>query len=218
MTKRESAGRTDGGRGAAVSDPFDAIARLERRLAAARRRIAALEAHADTDMLTGILNRRGFVRELRRSLAYARRYGATAALVYFDVDELKPVNDRHGHAAGDAALRHVARALAALVRVSDVIGRLGGDEFAVLMWNVSAQDARAKATQIERAIAAVAVACRAGPVVVGASAGVTLCGGDDEVEAVLDRADQAMYARKRARRDAAASSGSMMAHRAAESG
>ena len=101
-----------------------------------RARIAELEARIDVDPLTETLNRRGFERELTRSLAYVKRYGASAALIYLDLDGFKPVNDRHGHAAGDAVLKAVAAALVRHVRASDVVARIGGDEFVVLLWNV----------------------------------------------------------------------------------
>ena len=89
------------------------VERLAAELEASRARIAELEARIDVDPLTETLNRRGFERELKRSLAYVKRYGASAALIYLDLDEFKPVNDRHGHAAGDAVLKAVAAALAA---------------------------------------------------------------------------------------------------------
>jgi diguanylate cyclase (GGDEF)-like protein len=129
------------------------VERLERELAAARSRMAALEARADVDPLTDVLNRRGFERELKRSLAYVKRYGPSAALLYLDLDGFKSVNDRHGHAAGDAALKAVAIVLNRHVRASDVVARLGGDEFAVLLWNIGEDDARKKALAIEAAIA-----------------------------------------------------------------
>ena len=84
------------------------LARLEGELAAARSRMLELEATADIDTVTGIFNRRGFDRELARSLAYVKRYGTRAALFYIDLDGFKPVNDRHGHAAGDAVLKAIA--------------------------------------------------------------------------------------------------------------
>jgi diguanylate cyclase (GGDEF)-like protein/PAS domain S-box-containing protein len=93
----------------------------------------ALEAAALRDELTGVHNRRGFLVEAERALAGAQRRGAGAILVYTDVDNLKPINDRHGHEAGDAALRFTADVLRATVREGDVLGRLGGDEFAMLL-------------------------------------------------------------------------------------
>src|SRR5437660_9578831 len=112
------------------------VERLELELAAARARMAELEARAEIDPLTDVLNRRGFQRELKRSLAYVKRYGPSAALLYLDLDAFKAINDRHGHAAGDAVLKAVAMVINRHVRASDVVARLGGDEFAVLLWNI----------------------------------------------------------------------------------
>jgi diguanylate cyclase (GGDEF)-like protein len=180
------------------------VERLAAELQASRERIANLEATLDIDPLTETLNRRGFERELKRSLAYVKRYGATAALIYLDLDDFKPVNDRHGHAAGDAVLKAVAAALSSRVRASDVVARIGGDEFAVLLWNISEQDARAKAAALEAAAYAAPVVWGRSTLAVGASAGVTSCGPTDAAGEVLTRADAAMYARKAERRRAAA--------------
>ena len=84
------------------------IERLQGELRAEHARVKELEASAETDPLTGIFNRRGFDRELKRSLAYVKRYWTRAALMYVDLDGFKPVNDSHGHAAGDAILTAVA--------------------------------------------------------------------------------------------------------------
>src|SRR5882672_2325592 len=145
------------------------VARLEAELAAIRARVAELETHAERDPLTAVLNRRGFERELKRASAYLGRYGGSAALVYLDLDGFKPVNDRHGHAAGDAILQAVAAALVGAVRASDSVGRLGGDEFAVLLWNLSAGAAHAKASLLEQAIAAASVMWQGMRLSVGAS-------------------------------------------------
>ncbi len=112
------------------------VERLAAQLEQSRARIVDLEAKVDIDPLTDLLNRRGFERELKRSVAYVKRYGTSAALLFLDLDGFKPVNDRHGHAAGDAVLKAVAAALVRHVRASDVVARLGGDEFVVLLWNV----------------------------------------------------------------------------------
>ena len=110
-------------------DPSGLLAEIERlkaELLEAKWQIAELEARADVDPLTDILNRRGFDRELLRSLAYVKRYGAPATLVLIDLDGFKAVNDSHGHATGDALLKAVARQLVSRVRASDIVARLGG--------------------------------------------------------------------------------------------
>lgn len=175
------------------------VERIAADLDASRKRIRELEARIDIDPLTETLNRRGFERELKRSLAYVKRYGASAALVYLDLDGFKPVNDRHGHAAGDAVLKAIAAALIRRVRASDVVARIGGDEFVVLLWNLSEADAAAKAAALEAAIYATPVRWGASTLVVGASAGVALIGPLDTPAEVLARADASMYARKAAR-------------------
>ena len=85
------------------------VERLKAKLIEAEWKIAELEARADVDPLLDILNRRGFERELARSIAYVKRHGTAAAMVYIDLDGFKAVNDKHGHAAGDALLKAVAR-------------------------------------------------------------------------------------------------------------
>ena len=179
------------------------VERLQAELAAAHAKLAELEARADVDPLLEILNRRGFERELHRSLAYVRRYGTPAALIYLDLDCFKPVNDRHGHAAGDRVLKAVASSLQRTVRGSDVVARLGGDEFGVLLWNVSESQAVAKARELELVIAATVVMQGNAPLSVGASAGVALLSSGDVPAEVISRADLAMYVRKRAGRVAA---------------
>ncbi len=176
------------------------VARLEAELAAMRARIAELEAHADSDPLTLVMNRRGFERELARAAAHVQRYGGNAALVYLDLDGFKPVNDRFGHAAGDAVLVAVAATLRAAVRASDIVGRIGGDEFAVLLWNLSPTDARKKSLVLERAIADLSVPWEGHRLAVGATAGIAEFLADRDIAGLLARADAAMYARKRGKK------------------
>jgi diguanylate cyclase (GGDEF)-like protein len=175
------------------------VERLEQELAAARAEMAALAARADVDPLTELINRRGFERELKRALAHAKRYGTTAALVYLDLDRFKPVNDGHGHAAGDAVLKAVAQVLTRHVRASDLVARLGGDEFAVLLWHISEADAQHKALELEAAVDRTTATHAGTSLAVGASAGAAPLLPLDQPADVLARADRAMYARKAVR-------------------
>ena len=178
------------------------IERLKAELAAARTQIAELEARADIDPLLDILNRRGFERELARSLAYVKRYGTDAVLLYIDLDDFKSINDNHGHAAGDELLKAVATTLASQVRASDLIARLGGDEFAVVLWNMSVTHAAAKARALEEIIAGATITRDACKLAVRASAGIAALSPLDTPAQAIDAADRAMYVRKREKRAA----------------
>jgi diguanylate cyclase (GGDEF)-like protein len=180
------------------------VDRLELELAAAHTRMAALEARAEIDALTDLVNRRGLERELKRALAYVKRYGTSAVLVYLDLDGFKSVNDRHGHAAGDAVLKAVAMVLTRQVRASDLVARLGGDEFVVLLWNLAEADAQPKARSLEAAVSRMTAAHGDATLSVGASAGNTMLWPLDTPATVLERADRAMYIRKTSRRSAIA--------------
>jgi diguanylate cyclase (GGDEF)-like protein len=185
---------------AGPDDAKPAIRRLRAQLARAQARIDELQASADTDFLLDIPNRRGFERELNRSIAFIRRYRAHGALIMLDVDRLKPINDTYGHAAGDQVLKAVVGALLDQVRSSDLIGRLGGDEFALLLWNLSETDARAKAALLEESIDRLSFVFRGHTVTAGVSAGVALLGPQTEARRALEEADRAMYVRKAQRR------------------
>jgi diguanylate cyclase (GGDEF)-like protein len=181
-------------------DAKPTIRRLRAELARAQARIGELQASADTDFLLDIPNRRGFERELRRSIAYIKRYSANGALIVLDVDRLKPVNDAFGHAAGDQVLKAIVAVLLRHIRASDVIGRLGGDEFALLLWNLSETDAHAKAAALEQAIDRLTFVFAGRTVTAGASAGVAILGPHAEAGRAMEEADSAMYQRKAQRR------------------
>ena len=184
----------------APNDAKPAIRRLRAQLAQAQARIDELQASADTDFLLEIPNRRGFERELNRSISYIQRYRASGALIVLDVDRLKPINDTFGHAAGDQVLKAIVGELLSHVRASDVIGRLGGDEFALLLWNLSETDARTKAAMLEQAIDRLTVSFRGRTITAGASAGIAILGPHAEAGKALEEADRAMYVRKAQRR------------------
>jgi diguanylate cyclase (GGDEF)-like protein len=173
---------------------------LRRQLDEAKGRIAFLERLADEDALMPIANRRAFVRELSRAMAFAQRYGAPASVVYFDLDGLKRINDDHGHAAGDAALQHVARVLVDSVRTSDFVGRLGGDEFGVILVQTDSETAAKKAQSLSDAIRERPLLWREKEIQLGASWGLHSFSGDENAADAIDAADKAMYDQKRDRR------------------
>jgi diguanylate cyclase (GGDEF)-like protein len=182
------------------NDGKPTVQRLRRDLAKALAEVDQLKASSETDFLLDILNRRGFERELSRSIAFIKRYQARGALLMVDVDRLKPVNDVFGHAAGDQVLKAVVKTLLSEVRASDVLGRLGGDEFALLLWNLSETDARAKAAALEQTIDSLSFDFDGRTANAGASIGVALLDSHSEMRVALEQADSAMYVRKAQRR------------------
>jgi diguanylate cyclase (GGDEF)-like protein len=185
---------------AAVQTLITEIDDLRAEVGRLKARLEESEAQADRDALTPLLNRRALMRELSRIRTFAQRYGAPAALVYFDLDDLKGVNDRFGHAAGDAVLQAVAQRLLANVRESDVVGRMGGDEFAVILVQADQATAEAKAQALVRAVEAQPLAFGDWSAPIHLTFGVREIGQDLEPEAIVAAADAAMYARKRERR------------------
>jgi len=117
----------------------------------AERELVALQL-ATMDELTMLANRRGFEALSAHALELSRRLKRPAALLYFDLDELKQINDRFGHAEGDRALKTFAQLLRLTFRESDVLGRLGGDEFAAFMTNVSNAELDGALERLEKAI------------------------------------------------------------------
>jgi diguanylate cyclase (GGDEF)-like protein len=173
------------------------IDELRQEVGRLKARLTEAEGLADEDVLTPLLNRRAFVRELRRVLAFTQRYGGPASLIYFDLDGFKAVNDRFGHAAGDVALQAVAQRLADNVRESDIAGRLGGDEFGVILVHADQETALAKAAALAAIVETEPVACGEWLMPVKISYGVGQILAEATAEQVLAEADAAMYARKR---------------------
>jgi diguanylate cyclase (GGDEF)-like protein/PAS domain S-box-containing protein len=169
----------------------------EDKLEEANRRLAAL---AGQDGLTGLANRRTFDEALAKEHRRALRERARLALLMIDVDWFKPYNDRYGHPAGDECLRRVSRAIEeTLPRPGDVVARFGGEEFAVLLPNTDEAGAAIMADRIRRAVLSLAIEHDASPaLVVTISAGVAALapGALEGTDALVRRADQALYRAK----------------------
>ncbi len=169
----------------------------ESRIVALNERIRQLEALAQTDELTGLLNRRGFDEVLRRNLLSAARYEETGLLAYIDLDDFKTVNDRHGHSAGDEVLRQVGAFLSKSIRATDYAARLGGDEFAILFVRADHRPARERAREMLREIGKLKITCKSHRISVRASLGLASYNGETQLENLIERADRAMYADKK---------------------
>ncbi len=174
---------------------------LRRELDRTKETLSEVQRVADTDTLSPIANRRAFVRELSRVMSYAERYNIETSLLFFDVDGLKAVNDSYGHAAGDAVLIHIADAIRANIRTSDVVGRLGGDEFAVILSHANEVQAIQKADLLQSRIADTPVMFQGHRIVTAASVGVYTFGPGETPTNVLAAADKKMYSQKQARRE-----------------
>lgn len=159
-----------------------------------------LERQARTDPLTGLLNRRAFLEEIRVRLGVVQRTARPAALVYIDVDNFKPVNDVHGHSVGDAVLRRIAERIRRSVRASDVVARLGGDEFAIWLDEADADGALNKGRELVQIHADLAEFSGVADRPLGFSIGVAIADprGTDSVDDLIERADVQMYRAKRA--------------------
>ncbi len=154
---------------------------------------------ANHDALTGLFNRHRFDQDLQHAVARSRRYDEPLSVLHLDLDGLKAANDAGGHAAGDALLRHVALALGSALRDADVAGRLGGDEFAVMLSATGLDGARVLGERLRATLAALEVPGADGSLRTTASIGVaTLAAGDADADALMARADDAMYHAKRA--------------------
>jgi diguanylate cyclase (GGDEF)-like protein len=154
---------------------------------------------AERDSLTGLYNRHRFEQELERMLADSVRHGHASALLYFDLDEFKAINDHFGHKAGDTLLIRVAGEISGLTRRDEMLFRLGGDEFAVLMPNADAQQAQALAERIVRAIAQIPFRFDGQILHISSSLGIALYPSQAaDQEQLVVRADAAMYQAKQA--------------------
>jgi diguanylate cyclase (GGDEF)-like protein len=182
---------------AALRHLVEEVAALRQELGFTQSRLAELERLANEDALAPISNRRAFLRDLARAIGYVERYGAACTLLYFDLDGLKAINDTFGHAAGDAALIHVAEVLLAHTRSSDVVGRLGGDEFGVLLTRADEVAAHSKALRLADAVAFTRLSWKGEIIPISVAFGAHRLIAGEEPQVALAAADRAMYRQKR---------------------
>ena len=165
--------------------------------------IERLREQSNTDYLTGLPNRRAFFNAMERELASAQRHGYGLVVLLLDIDNFKRLNDSHGHAVGDLVLTEVAQTLRRAVRLGDLVARCGGEEFVIVLSHSDRERGLLFATRVRQAIESTTVTCTGGlSLAVTASIGVAdseSCGLD--TEALLARADAAMYAAKQSGRN-----------------
>ncbi len=153
---------------------------------------------AQTDVLTGLTNRRGFEIQLQRHVSQLSPSSGPCAVAIFDLDYFKRVNDTHGHAAGDTVLRSFAATAWRTLRENDLVGRLGGEEFGVVLWNTEAEDAVKVCDRLRAALSSTPVRLEDGvSLIVTASVGVAALSDGQTAVDVLRVADEALYEAKR---------------------
>lgn len=187
---------------AVVATPVSIIiVSLVHDLEAARKKAVLL---ANTDMLTGVLNRRHFVEVANYKLTEAHRQREDITVLLLDVDDFKKINDNYGHDAGDAVLKMVAERCHQALRPEDSFARWGGEEFVAVLPGSNQSESIGIALKVRDAIASGAVGAKGSTISVTASIGVaTELDGDETLESLLSRADHAMYEAKRSGKNAA---------------
>ena len=167
------------------------------------RRVEQFERQAVTDELTGLYNRRAFLRMGEKEVGRARRYQRPLALILFDIDHFKNVNDSHGHLIGDYVLRVMTELVTKTTRATDVVCRYGGEEFIVLMPEAGREEALAMAERLKQEISRMTVVTAGGTLSLTISLGVAELkrDEDEDLEGLIGRADRAMYQAKAAGRD-----------------
>ena len=151
---------------------------------------------AQTDPLTGLLNRRQFINECNEELTRAKRYNSEFSLILVDIDNFKQVNDLHGHAKGDEILIQIGQLLKLALRENDAVGRLGGDEFCLLLINSNIKEAEAIAERVRQSVLCMPDV-ESGLLPISASIGITQWQTDDTtISSIIQRADRLMYSAK----------------------
>jgi diguanylate cyclase (GGDEF)-like protein len=197
-------GRTVGMMAAATMDDrlFDAaellfFAAVADQVGIALDRARQFSNEARTDHLTGLANRREFERVMEREVALSERHGRRLSLMMIDLDNLKGINDRQGHRAGDAALRLVSQQLLRVVRASDLCSRIGGDEFAITMPETSIERARDVASRLHAGILQAGLSSKSPSDHLEVSLGVAAWRPGQDWQAVYEVADADLYEDKR---------------------
>jgi len=166
---------------------------LQTEIVALKEELSEMKRRAYYDELTGLGNRRYFIDSLESRISRCQRYGDNCAVLFLDVDNLKAINDEHGHAAGDALLVRLGEILRINTRTSDVTARIGGDEFCLLLDNLDSDRVVDKIASLAGQFAAENYSFNGKKLPVSAAIGYCFVGPKDTVEGLMSRADAAMY-------------------------
>ncbi|WP_417622566.1 GGDEF domain-containing protein [Parasphingorhabdus sp.] len=170
--------------------------RLQQEIIALKEELAEMKRHAYHDALTGLSNRRFFIENVENRISRCMRYGDKCALLFLDVDNLKAINDKHGHVAGDLVLVRLSEILKRHTRTSDVVARIGGDEFGLLLDNLDRDQVLAKIAFFMKRFSTANCTLNGKQLPLGAAIGYCFVGPQDTVEGLMSRADAAMYRAK----------------------
>jgi diguanylate cyclase len=183
----------------------DELQEMRKKVEAAEREVARLQQELASaselvrhDPLTGALNRKGMDDALATEVARTKRHGSQLCLALLDIDNFKKLNDSLGHAAGDAALVHLAKVVGETIRPEDTLARYGGEEFVVLLPNTALEDAITAMTRVQRELTRRFFLHNNDKVLITFSCGVAEIGADETAPEAFQRADSAMYLAKRA--------------------
>ena len=153
---------------------------------------------ADTDFLTGLMNRRAFLAVADDAMNFCRRYKRSMATLMIDIDHFKKINDTHGHAAGDDAIKAIAEIIGQSIRTTDKAARFGGEEFVVLLREIDQETALLLAERMRRAIEVSTITNDDKVIPATVSIGVALFEESDrDVQDMIERADQGLYVAKK---------------------
>jgi diguanylate cyclase (GGDEF)-like protein len=164
--------------------------------------LVKLQKMADTDYLTGLMNRRAFLTVADDTVEFCRRYKRGMATLMIDIDHFKKINDAHGHAAGDDAIKRIAEIIGQSIRTTDKAARFGGEEFVVLVPDVQDLESLvATGEQLRAAVRLQPFTAGGNELAITVSVGVALAQAGDGADALIGAADLALYAAKDAGRD-----------------
>lgn len=181
----------------AVAKLLDTLDTTTRELSRANQKLAELEKLVDVDCTPPTPNRSAFLRRLSWAIAMHERYGHPSAVLFFDINNFKLINEQHGREAGDATIRHIAQTLQEMMRESDFLARIESDDFAVLMYYASAEAAHERGRQIVDKLSHNSAVYNGKPISLTAAYGVYSVKSGDDAESALTSAAAAITGEKR---------------------